>query len=100
MGRGENFMGPYGLITVFQKAFPKKAKIDDLQHCFSNTGSGPICGPQRHFYGSPIYFPNFFCFLFSISDNFKRFSKKRFQKRLTFSSVSTKLNDFSKSFLE
>ena len=23
-----------------------------LEHCFPNTGSGPICGPQRDFYGS------------------------------------------------
>ena len=27
---------------------------------FPNTGSGPICGPQRYFCGSPIYFPTHF----------------------------------------
>ena len=50
----------------------EEQEIIPLDHCFPNTGSGTICGPQRYFYGSPVYFS--YIFLFLISDNFKTFS--------------------------
>ena len=52
--------------------------LNELNHCFPNTGSGPICGSRKHFYGSPdLLFPTF-CFKLLL---FQNIFKKAFPKK-------------------